>query len=519
MIIINKTMWAAAAAGISLLLAPGVLAQETNCSDGVDNDGDTVLDCGDNDCKDDAVCKADGNSENSNGRCTDWIDNDNDGYVDCDDKDCESIGITACEGSWDKAQKKSKPAGTDDPNAMPELKPGMTVEDLLGTAGDNDGERNDYLCSDGIDNDNDGAVDCADFGCRFDPTVGVCRESPGIRFSIVSHITASYDFEADDSSSAADVRFSTLQLRAFGPMPYIQDSFFLISMRTERTPRLTFALFQIPLGGGHFLNINSGGGGLTTGLIRSASKQLLVQQPFYVYNAFEGGNGAAVEVGGPLADDGSLNYRVFLAGGSGRFNGNVGGRFFSFDNTNFTYSVGAQLSMNLVGHVNRWDTPMLYTPVPQALNLTVGAKYDQRAQERYPAANVQLTYRGGRFIATGEAYGKTELEFGAEQLGYNVTVGYLAVPKYLLLAADFGQFISSDYDDLPENGSDIESDIRNQDQELQWRVGAHWYFYRNIGVLSVVYTEAHIEPFQIPGRDPEADVTERELRLVAQYRF
>ena len=31
--------------------------------------------------------------------------------------------------------------------------------DLIGAGSDQDGERNDYLCSDGIDNDNDGKID------------------------------------------------------------------------------------------------------------------------------------------------------------------------------------------------------------------------------------------------------------------------------------------------------------------------------------------------------------------------
>ena len=56
------------------------------------------------------------------------------------------------------------------------------IDRLLGKGADNDGERNEFTCSDGIDNDLDGKADCADFGCRFAPDVTVCRGTPGIRF-------------------------------------------------------------------------------------------------------------------------------------------------------------------------------------------------------------------------------------------------------------------------------------------------------------------------------------------------
>ena len=165
-----------------LLVASNAHAGETNCTDGVDNDGDTVVDCGDNDCKLDAACQPDGNSENTNKRCSDWVDNDSDGHVDCDDRDCEASHITACHGSWDA--EKAKAAGSATKNnlgvgGVPELPTGGTVEDLIGKGGDIDGERNDVLCADGLDNDGDGAIDCADFGCRFDASVSVCRDNPG----------------------------------------------------------------------------------------------------------------------------------------------------------------------------------------------------------------------------------------------------------------------------------------------------------------------------------------------------
>ena len=173
---------------------------------------------------------------------------------------------------------------------IPELGAGMTVEDLIGRAGDNDGERNNQLCSDGVDNDNDGRTDCADFGCRFDTDRDHLSGRPGLpllgggarraraqlprRTAIATSIPTPDELE---EGIMQDTRFSRLQLRAFGPIPLVADSFYLLSMRAEKTPRLTFAMFQVPLNKkGHYININSGTGGLSWALVRSAHKRLLL---------------------------------------------------------------------------------------------------------------------------------------------------------------------------------------------------------------------------------------------------
>lgn len=60
---------------------------EANCHDGVDNDGDGLIDCADDDCATHSVCpEVD---------CEDGVDNDSDGLVDCEDDDCERA--TPCE--------------------------------------------------------------------------------------------------------------------------------------------------------------------------------------------------------------------------------------------------------------------------------------------------------------------------------------------------------------------------------------------------------------------------------------
>jgi hypothetical protein len=91
-----------------------------SCSDGVDNDGDSFVDCTDFDCQGAGFC----GSENTAALCSDGVDNDNDTFVDCDDFDCQGAGF--CDN----------------------------VEDTAAT------------CSDGVDNDSDSFVDCDDFDCQ-----------------------------------------------------------------------------------------------------------------------------------------------------------------------------------------------------------------------------------------------------------------------------------------------------------------------------------------------------------------
>jgi len=85
---------------------------ETSCTDEIDNDCDTDVDCDDSDCigdpacptcgdetcdpgEDQCNCPADcGTPPSTETSCTDEVDNDCDTYVDCDDPDCE--GDPAC---------------------------------------------------------------------------------------------------------------------------------------------------------------------------------------------------------------------------------------------------------------------------------------------------------------------------------------------------------------------------------------------------------------------------------------
>lgn len=512
---------------------------ELSCADGEDEDGDLVFDCADADCKKDPACQADGLRESTDARCSDWVDNDEDGYTDCDDYDCGDVAI--CRGSWDIKGAASPVApgvggsgtsttastsGSSGSAPIPKLEPGQTEADLIGKGGDNDGERNNVMCSDGVDNDADGQADCADLGCKLDTEVTVCQGSGDFRFSVVGRVAQTFQIEndpdkevdgmgnvIDDDFERFDTEFETLQLRVLGQMPFIQNSFFLLSMRAEKTPRLTFALFQVPLGKkGHYVNVNSGGGGLSLELVRSVSKRLLTDPAYYVYNAFEQGNGAALEFGGPMDKRGRFLYRTFLAGGSGRFSGNIGGRFFPDGDTSYTWSAGGQVWINAIGYYTRWDSPFLYTPAPLTLAFAVGAKFDQRPQERYPAANVQAIFKWKRIILLAENYTKRELVFKNWQTAYNVQLGVLPWAKRLMVAADFGQYLATDFEDPPEM---LGADLRRQLRELQYRVAAHVYLWRDVFFLTAIWRDRRVEP---SGNRVGIQVVQ-DLRLLLTYRF
>jgi hypothetical protein len=512
---------------------------ETSCNDGRDDDGDGLADCADADCFDSTYCQAGGSEERTNESCSDWVDNDGDGAVDCEDDDCSREGITVCDGSWQGSQPGGVGPGAPGADDIPELAGDQSVEDLIGRAGDNDGERNDYLCSDGVDNDDDGRTDCQDFGCRFDPSVTVCTGSPGLRFSVVAGVAASLridetpDIDGDGfteyTDPTGDVRFTRLQLRALGPIPFIQNSFFLLSFRAERTPRLTFATFNIPLGNqGHYLSINSGSGGLTTWRVVSTAKMPLLDPPFYLFNAFEQGAGAATEVGGPLTDDNRLRFRLFLSGGSGEFNGNVGGRFFRSEDRNFSYAAGGQLHFNIVGSFDRFDTPYVYTPLPMTFAVLVGGRFDQRPVERFAAWNVFAVWRYWHLQLRAESNTRYVLDFDGIQTAWNFQASFLLIPRVLMVAADVGGFfVPLEYD--PNVLAEIDGFSANFPEpieEFQVRAALHWYYFRNIGILSLMYSMRMVcqrvfgdgicEP---PSSQPEAAITEHEVRLEAQFRF
>ncbi|HSA59932.1 MAG TPA: thrombospondin type 3 repeat-containing protein, partial [bacterium] len=102
---------------------------ETDCSDGVDNDGDGKTDCEDTDCSSNP-----GACPQTEENCSDGVDNDNDGKIDCEDTDC--------------ADDTAHCSGTED-------------------------------CDDHVDNDGDGKVDCDDSDCSTNPACSNPDDSDG----------------------------------------------------------------------------------------------------------------------------------------------------------------------------------------------------------------------------------------------------------------------------------------------------------------------------------------------------
>ena len=97
-----------------------------NCTDGIDNDCDGVVDCKDSNCSTNPVCVV---CVPAAELCNDALDNDCDGRIDCADNDCSLD--TTCTGGC-TATSRSERKG----------------------------------CTDGIDNDCDGLTDCEDRDCR-----------------------------------------------------------------------------------------------------------------------------------------------------------------------------------------------------------------------------------------------------------------------------------------------------------------------------------------------------------------
>ena len=461
--------------------------KETICNDRKDNDKDGISDCGDADCFDSPDC-APGGDEVTEEACSDWIDNDNDDSIDCEDEGCAATWY--CRGSLrDNRENHNQTSNNQTSSNVgaperqdPKLARGQEVEDLVGVDGDAIGENNDFVCSDGFDNDGDGRVDCADYGCRYDPAVSVCDDKHDYHFSVVAGISTNMTVQGNQFASddpVFDARFSRLQVRALGEIPLINNSFFLLSMRLEKTPRLTFANFQLPVGNmGHYIAVNSGSANLSTNIVLSVAKQPLLDAPFYLTNAFEEGNGAAVEFGGPIDAANLFNFRIFGAAGSGEFNGNVGGRFFRSDDRNFSWGAGLQVGANLIGAYNRFDSRFLYTKRPLSLAVMLGGKYDQRPADRYPSGHALVNFGWSHVLLHTEFYYKYSIETESSQIAWNVAASGLIIPKLLVISADIGSYYGEKFRVVPANAPD------NPLDELQWRVAASMYWWRDKGLVT-----------------------------------
>jgi hypothetical protein len=123
----------------------GGIKVETNCSDNIDNDGDMVTDCADPDCNaascgSGCECRADGGRREVT--CFDAIDNDGDSLTDCADPDCTSHFCTPAPIFFT-----------------------CTMAGLCRCNGGTQVAEVGALCRDSIDNDCNGKTDCAESAC------------------------------------------------------------------------------------------------------------------------------------------------------------------------------------------------------------------------------------------------------------------------------------------------------------------------------------------------------------------
>jgi hypothetical protein len=84
-----------------LFILPAFIAnaQQTfeNCFNGIDDDGDGLIDCADANCVFSSECS----SESANFNCSDGIDNDGDGDIDCADSECNCTPVEICDNGVD----------------------------------------------------------------------------------------------------------------------------------------------------------------------------------------------------------------------------------------------------------------------------------------------------------------------------------------------------------------------------------------------------------------------------------
>jgi hypothetical protein len=146
--------------GARPMCSPTMAAENTvaRCADGLDNDCDGFADCNDFDCKkcsipacvvnntvsinsDGGTCMCMGTVENSATACADGIDNDCNGFTDCQDFGCQNCAVPLCLAD----------------GGVPTRDGGFCV--CRGP------ENTTAACSDGVDNDCNSFIDCNDFSC------------------------------------------------------------------------------------------------------------------------------------------------------------------------------------------------------------------------------------------------------------------------------------------------------------------------------------------------------------------
>mgnify|MGYP006410957023 FL=1 len=185
------------------------------CTGGIDENCDGLVDCLDGACGFDPVCSVSKENECTTGDCcSDGQDNDNDGPIDCNDGDCDldsactgecSEGQVLCNRDCNEGDSCLNTCGPAEcsggvTNEVCEIGEGCLCPDCNGQQDScasgltceisssgcdvctdcTGSENSNAFCSDGLDNDCDGFVDCYDADCfGFTGTTGVCCVSGG----------------------------------------------------------------------------------------------------------------------------------------------------------------------------------------------------------------------------------------------------------------------------------------------------------------------------------------------------
>ncbi|HUT99984.1 MAG TPA: trypsin-like serine protease [Myxococcota bacterium] len=132
--------------------------QVEQCANGIDDDGDRLIDCNDPDCANDSHCQVP--AEN----CSNNIDDDQDGATDCDDTDCINdaacqVPVENCSNNIDDDQDGATDCDdTDCASSMACMTPAEN-------------------CTNNVDDDQDGATDCDDTDCASNAACQVPAEN------------------------------------------------------------------------------------------------------------------------------------------------------------------------------------------------------------------------------------------------------------------------------------------------------------------------------------------------------
>ncbi len=189
-------------------------SEATQCNDKSDNDNDGFTDCDDPACLDETgTCDHDRDDEADDPECNDGIDNDKDGKIDAKDSGCLDDN-----GNWD-------PADDSELNTTPECNDGKDndgdgltdfPDDPGCSSADDDSEDTNPECSDGIDNDGDVLIDKADPQCWVTNALGVLVYNPdGLSEAGCTESTSISDLNVNNERLAEVGRIAALYLNRF----------------------------------------------------------------------------------------------------------------------------------------------------------------------------------------------------------------------------------------------------------------------------------------------------------------